>query len=81
MLLFVQGQRVEEKLGLIIMFLKFLPANPFLYTLNLRRITTTALGQSKSIGRLQLTYDIHRYSAELVGRPPFDWANNCKCPR
>jgi len=75
MLLFVEGQRVEEELGLVIMLLKFLPANPFLYTLNLRRMPTTALAQSKSIGR-QLTYNIHRYSAGLVGRPPFDWANN-----
>ena len=75
MLLFVQSQRVEEELGLVIMLLKFLPADPFLYTLNLRRITTVALAQSKITGR-QLTYNIHHCSTGLVGRPPFDWANN-----
>lgn len=40
-LLFVEGQRVEEELGLVVMLLKFLPADPFLDALNLRRMTTT----------------------------------------
>ena len=40
MLLLVGGQRVEEELGLVIMLLKFLPADPFLYTFNLRRMAT-----------------------------------------
>src|ERR1700742_3604063 len=50
MFLLVRSQRVEEELRLIIMLLKFLPADPFLYTFNLRRVTTTKSAHSRRLG-------------------------------
>ena len=72
MLLLVGSQRIKEELRLVIVLLEFLPADTFLYTLNLRRMTTTKLTPSLGIGDRQLTYNIHPLWAAPVGRPPSD---------